>query len=329
MNLPDSTAIGAEAIRFSELFHKGRFHVPWHQRYYDWTDKDVQALLDDIEDAIRENRRCYFLGAVILVEKESDVWEINDGQQRMVTVSLLCAALCRRFAEEIHDSQREFLALRILFNLHSGTVCKLSDAERYEPRMRPPRDDRVRYELIIRGNTIGTNGKLTSAWRVINDFLGVANQNNRWEKYFDYICERLEVACLTVPNDIDPNAVFETINCRGKALDQLDLIRNFFYSHFNTPNERQRRETVHFNLERVRQVFPSTKSTRKAEDYVRCRMQCRFGYLPKDNLYRDVRRTVREQSDRPNDLIFELTRQVAKPEDLELYRRLTIPSASP
>ena len=335
MNRTNGTAIGAEAILFSELFHKGRFHVPWHQRYYDWSAEDVRALLLDIEEAIREKRRCYFLGAVILVEKENEIWEINDGQQRMVTVSLLCAALCRRFAEEIQDSQREGLALRILFNLHSASAWSLAEAERYEPRVRPPLDDRVRYRLMIRGNTIGTNGKLTTAWRVIDEFLGTANQNRRWEEYFDYICEHLEVACLTVPNDIDPNAVFETINCRGKALDQLDLIRNFIYSHFNSPNEEQRRETVHHNLERIRQVFPSTKSMRKAEDYVRCRMQCRFGFLPKDTFYRDVRRTVREQATmprwraRPSDLVFELARQIARPEDLELYHRLTVPSASP
>ena len=331
----NGTAIGAEAILFSELFHKGRFHVPWHQRYYDWAAEDVRALLLDIEEAIREKRRCYFLGAVILVEKENGIWEINDGQQRMVTVSLICAALCRRFAEEILDSQREGLALRILFNLHSGGVWSLTEAEHYEPRVRPPLDDRVRYSLMVRGNTIGTNGKLTTAWRIIDEFLGSVNQERRWQEYFDYIREHLEVACLTVPRDIDPNAVFETINCRGKALDQLDLIRNFIYSHFNSANEEQRRDTVHHNLERIRQVFPTTKSTRKAEDYVRCRMQCRFGYLPKDTFYRDVRRTVREQATiarwrtRPNDLVFELAREIARPEDLELYHRLTVPSASP
>ena len=320
---------------FSELFDKGCFHVPWHQRYYDWTAEDVRALLLDIEEAAMEKRRCYFVGAVILVEKENGIWEINDGQQRMVTVSLICAALCRRFAEETHDSQREGVALRILFNLHSGGVWSLSEAEHYEPRVRPPLDDRVRYSQMIRGNTIGTDGKLTLAWRVIEDFLGAINQEQRWEEYFDYIRKHLEVACLTVPRDIDPNAVFETINCRGKTLDQLDLIRNFMYSHFNSPNEARRRDTVHHSLELIRQVFPRTRSTSKAEDYVRCRMQCRFGFLPKDTFYRDVRRTVREHAatpkwrTNPSDLVFELVREIARPEDLELYRRLTVPSASP
>ena len=335
MNAIQGTAISAEAVLFSSLFHKGRFVVPWHQRYYDWEEKDVNALLLDIEEAVRERRRCYFLGAVIVVEVEDGTWEINDGQQRMATVSLICAALCRRFAEETQDSQREALALRMLFDLHSGSVWKLEEAEHYTPRIEAALNDRVRYRQMIRGNTIGTNGKLTSAWRVIEDFLGTMNDGNRWEEYFDYIREHLEVACLRVPREIDPNAVFETINCRGKPLDDLDLIRNFIYAHFSASAEAQRRDTVHSSLERIRQVFPNGKRANKAEEYVRCRMQCRFGYLAKDTFYRDVRRAVRErtatvQSKRSaNDFVFDLVRDMARPEDLELYRRLTVPTASP
>ena len=329
------TAIGADAVLFSSLFHKGRFVVPWHQRYYDWEEKDVRALLRDIEEAVAENRRCYFVGAVILVENEGSTWEVNDGQQRMVTVSLICAALCRRFAEEIQDSQREALALRMLFNLHSGGVWKLEDAERYEPRIEPPLNNRVHYKQMIRGKTIGTNGKLMSAWRVIEDFFGTTNDGEHWQTYFDYICKHLEVACLRVPREIDPNAVFETINCRGKSLDALDLIRNFIYSHFSADDETQRRETVHVSLERIRGVFPSGKKSNKAQEYMRCRMQCRFGYLPKDTFYPDVRRTIREEAARAksglsaSDFVFDLAINVARPEDLELYRRLTVPTASP
>ena len=119
---------------FSDLFHQGRFAVPWHQRYYDWKPSDVQALLHDIEDAIKEERDCYFLGAIMLVEIEHQRWEINDGQQRMVTVSLMCAALCRRFVREAKGSQREGLALRMLFDLDANSAWTMDDAERYTPR---------------------------------------------------------------------------------------------------------------------------------------------------------------------------------------------------
>ena len=274
------TVISADAILFSELFRKGRFSVPWHQRYYDWTATNTHALLHDIDEAIKENRRCHFLGAVLLVGTDDGRWEINDGQQRMVTVSLICAALCRRFAHETRDSQREGQALRMLFHLDDSGVWSLDDAEHYEPRIQSPVADRMRYRQMIRGNSIGTNGKLTSTWRTIDEFLGPTNTGERWENYFDFIREHLEIACLTIPQDLDPTAVYETINSRGKQLDDLDRIRNFIYSHFNADAEAQRKDSVHTDLETIREVFPLR---RKAADYMRCCLQCRFGFLRKDN----------------------------------------------
>ena len=330
MTPTQGTVISADAVLFSELFHKGRFIVPWHQRYYDWEKKDIQALLDDIDEAVKADRRCYFLGALILVGVEDGKWEINDGQQRMVTVSLICAALCRRFAQETQDSQREGIALRMLFDLSSTGVCQLERAEHYSPRIEPPLSDQTRYNQLIRGHMIGTNGKLTTAWRVIDKFFGPTNVGRHWEKYFDYISGRLEVACLTVPLEIDPNAVFETINCRGEPLNNLDLIRNFIYSHFNAEAEAQRKHTVHNNLERIREVFPTVK---KAEEYVRCQMHCRFGFLPKNTFYRDARQAIREQRNHrpprrnPSDFAFDLVREIARREELELFRRLTAPTS--
>lgn len=223
----------------------------------------------------------------------------------------------------------------MLFDLDSNQVSTLEHAEHYTPRIQAAENDAVQYKLMIRGNSIGTNGKLTTAWRVINDFFGATNEGSRWEEYFDYVREHLEVACLSVPRDIDPNAVFETINCRGKQLDELDLIRNFIYSHFNSPNEIERRETVHDSLERIRQMFPSTKTKNKAEEYTRCRLQCRYGFLAKDNFYHDVRRTIRthvatvKRRRQASDYVFGLAIDIARREDLELYRRLTVPTASP
>ncbi len=326
------TVIEAEARLFSDLFHDGRFTVPWHQRYYDWKADDVRALLHDIDEAVKEDRDCYFLGAVMLVEVEPRLWEINDGQQRMVTISLICAALCCRFARSAGDSQREGLALRMLFDLDDKSAWTLDDAEYYTPRISPPRNDAMRYRQMIRGNTIGTNGMLNTAWEEIDKFFSPMSLEMS-ERYFDFLLGSLEVACLRVPRRIDPNAVYETINCRGKQLDDLDLIRNFLYSHFNAAEDSERRTSVHENLERIRELIPNTV---KASEYMRCHLQCRFGFLRKDNFYRDVREAVRTQRDKkhgltesPADYAFHLTKQITLPESLNLFRTMTATNPSP
>lgn len=265
----------------------------------------------------------------MLVETASQCWEINDGQQRMVTISLICAALCRRFPR---GSQREGHALRILFDREANSTWTLDDAEHHYPRISPPQNDEMRYYQIIRGNTIGTNGMLTVAWTEIETFFSPMSFE-KWEQYFDFLMEKLEVTCLLVPPRIDPNAVYETINCRGKPLDDIDRIRNYLYSHFNVAGDSQRKISLHKNLEMVRIVIPSTK---KSAEYMRCHLQCRFGFLRKDRFYRDVREAIRTQRGKKRDSVksladyaFALTKEITSPESLGLFRIMTATSPDP
>ncbi|MXZ13395.1 MAG: DUF262 domain-containing protein [Candidatus Dadabacteria bacterium] len=282
--------IQAGSWLFSKLLQEGFFEVPWHQRYYDWKPDHVCELLLDIEEAVTEERHCYFLGTVILVEKESARWEINDGQQRMITFSLVCAALCRKFAENGSGSHNEARALRILFNLDADEKCSLDDAQKYSPRISPQKDDKVSYWNMIRGNSVGTNGTITAAWKEIEKFIS-SQTLKQSEDYFDFLVQKLEIACLEVPPKVDPNAVYDTINCRGKTLDDLDRIRNHIYSHFNADQDHERKNSVHTHLERIR----TRLSAKRASEYMRCYLQCVFGFLRKDSFYRDVRKEIRHK----------------------------------
>ena len=332
MKNPSQTVIRAEAMLVSTLFQKGRFTVPWHQRYYDWKVDDVRALLQDIDEAVQEKRDCYFMGAIMLVELEQNRWQINDGQQRMVTISLICAVLCICFNREATGSQSEGRALRMLFDLDDTSTRTLDNAEHYSPRISPPTNDAMRYNQMIRGNRIGTNGRLTAAWTEIEKFFSPMNIE-KLEKYFDFLLNKLEIACLRIPPSIDPNAVYETLNNRGKKLDDFDLVRNHLYSYFNMDAESERRRSVHDYLERIALQISGTT---KASEYMRCRMQCRFGFLRKDKFYRDVRSAIHTQYSKERgsrdswaDFAFRLTKEIAAPESLELFRTITAPNPDP
>ena len=322
-----NTVIQAEAMCVSNLFQRGTFEVPWHQRYYDWTIDDVEALIDDIGDAVDENRNCYFLGSIILIDVNENHWLINDGQQRMVTISLIVASLCRRFVMVGKGSQREGLALRILFDLDSNQFCSIDKVDHYRPRITPPKSDEVQYKQMIRGYSIGANGKLSGAWNAIERYFA-SMEIEKLEQFFDFILGKLEIACLRVPVGVDPNAVYETINCRGKPLDQLDQIRNYFYSEFNSNSDIERRTTVHENLERIRVVFSQQA---KAAEYIRCFFQTRFGFLHKDKIYREVRKKIKGINIKPRDTrnsssayAFNLVQDLSSFENLELFRTMNL-----
>ena len=318
------TIIESRAVTFFHLICEGLFTVPWHQRRYDWKPEHVDELLQDIDDAINTGRRCYFLGTVILVKSGPMQWRINDGQQRMVTLSLICACLRRIFMEH-KDSRREHLALRVLFDIAENTSHAADNIDRLTPRVTPPRDDKTRYNLMIRGRAIGANGKLTQAWRQIDAFVHGMGADKA-ACFFDFLTQQLEVARLNIPESVDPNSVYETINCRGKRLDDLDLIRNHLYSYFNASDDIARRDVVHENLE---DIYVELRDSSRFTDYARCYFQSRYGFLQKSSFYRDTRRHVQTSANREaksSDYVFRLVEDFSCHDKIELFRAIAAPN---
>ena len=325
MNASQPPIIGSQTITLFDLFCSGRFEVPWHQRLYDWKPEHVEELLLDLEGSVRAGRNCYFVGTIILVKAEKDRWRINDGQQRMVTLSLVFASLRQRFVE-LGDSLREHQARRLLFDIDAAGSGAGHDLSRLTPRITPPRDDRLHFNHMIRGERVGANGHLLQAWRKIDGFVQRL-PNGRESVFFDFLIQRVEVACLDIPQTVDANLVFETINCRGKQLDDLDMIRNHLYSYFNGTDETTRRETVHDVLEDVRIHLVRGS---KYSEYARCFFQSRYGHLPQTVFYRETRRHIQEAAQAHvgthADYVYSLTQSLGRPERVTLFRVIDAPS---
>ena len=105
--------------------------IPNYQRPYKWSVKSVGALLDDIELAIHQADKYksfkYRIGTIILHNDEDDsTLNIVDGQQRIITLALICkvldhsikppilnAKITSKTAEE--NIQRNYLAIKAFF----------------------------------------------------------------------------------------------------------------------------------------------------------------------------------------------------------------------
>ena len=323
----DNRAVQAKSTTLADLLREGRFQVPWHQRYYDWDKENVTELLEDLDEAISAGSECYFLDSIKIAGEKDGYLQVNDGQQRLVTFSLVCARLARFFNEN-GDGRREGYAMRLLFDLPEYHNESLDDASRLAPRIVPPRNDQANYNLLIRGNRVGANGKLTAAWGIIADYfdeMGAGQVN----AFFDFIVEKIAVVRIDISDRIDPNSVFETLNARGKPLSNLDLIRNYFYSFFNESADETRRDIVHGNLERARQQLREERGPTRSSDYMRCYLQCIFGFLPHDRLYRDMKTSVKREvqdASRRGDYVFNLVEDLTGQPKIELFEALSNPA---
>lgn len=321
------TQINAEVLLVSDLFLRGEFIVPWHQRYYDWDSTQVSELLVDIDEALTEGRSSYFLGSIMLIRRDGKL-EVNDGQQRLITLSLIFAALSRRFEQPPdYDSECVALCTRVLFVLPHSALASPRDRTHLLTRFSPPKQDRARFGQIVRGREIGTNGKLTSAWQTIGLFVrGMGS--TRAKTFLEFLAMKVEIAVLHVPVTEDINSIFEALNGRGKTLDDLDLIRNHLYSYFSGSKDGVRRQTMH---ERIESALATTRTASKSQAYFRCFFQCEYGFLQKNRFYRETRQQIRSHSElQPcGDYAYGLVERLADLSGVELFRTMTssVPSA--
>lgn len=102
-------------ISVNELLNM-ELRIPEYQRPYKWTRKNVADLLNDIGTAIEDNRRPgydgfrYRVGTVIIHNKNDDVGNITernivDGQQRLITLSLIKRALDPSFTNSLLEHE--------------------------------------------------------------------------------------------------------------------------------------------------------------------------------------------------------------------------------
>ena len=85
--------INEKSINIKELFEI-KLNLPYYQRPYRWGRKNIEFFWDDIRN-LREKEVPYDFGIIVLHRKNKNNFEydIVDGQQRIVTLSLILRAL--------------------------------------------------------------------------------------------------------------------------------------------------------------------------------------------------------------------------------------------
>lgn len=124
-------------------------HIPEYQRPYKWSVKNVNQLLDDIEDARTSNKEVYRVGTLILHHDEHECDNIVDGQQRTITFSLLLTALGQEgisfLNEQLYNDQ---------YNMHNVINNYRALRRRVENMERNVSDELTKYikencEMIV------------------------------------------------------------------------------------------------------------------------------------------------------------------------------------
>ncbi|WP_081761765.1 DUF262 domain-containing protein [Saccharomonospora piscinae] len=211
-----------------EIILTGEHIVPRYQRPYAWDEENALDLWNDLKYSAND---VHFLGNMVVHPSGGDRWDVVDGQQRLTTVLIAIRAIKDTY-EQIGASgraqgllnylQRVDLSGNQVFRLQHRTESgflqlKLFTEPEHAIREAKPRSDSDRaqyaaYEIFTKG---------------INQELSERSESD--VEIIDAIRDRfLRASVVYVRVDDRQNAfrIFETLNDRGKSLNQVDLVKN-------------------------------------------------------------------------------------------------------
>jgi hypothetical protein len=228
------------------------FTVPAYQRPYSWTTKEAKQLLDDIvlaagldDETAREPD--YFLGTILVLDPESDglsaptshaqprVHEVVDGQQRLVTLTILACVL-RDYEDSTNGptippqdmTLRDRLDAMVRVDRGERDVASWPTRVQLRGAEQAFLDVHIcsphpRDSLIDADDTVGPE-TLRTVFAFFTRELETMTHEER-SRLALYVIEQCHVVVI-VTRDIDrAHRLFTVLNERGKPLDRQDILK--------------------------------------------------------------------------------------------------------
>ncbi len=231
-------AIKATEQRLDQIFNLAnyQFDIPSYQRPYAWSKDQILELIDDLVEAFPysdDENNDYFLGSVILIEKEKKPQvEVVDGQQRLTSLTLLFSVF-RHLLSPDSDGYKDindFIEKR----RNTGAICGLKVREQ---------DDKFFGDYIRTGGGIKnlleidagleTDSQILlrdNARLLVKELIDRCPENVELESWILHLLENILEKCYLVTvstSDFDTAyRIFSTINTRGLDLQLNDVLKS-------------------------------------------------------------------------------------------------------
>ena len=277
------TPLNASASSAGALLSSSTFDIPPFQREYSWQQDEVADFWSDLSNSLEASS--YFLGLVILTEEEGEGKrrQVVDGQQRLVTLTLLAAALYFEASERGRKALADRLQADFLRSINYSS-------DETDPRvsLSDETDDAVLQEILNTGEApqnVGDEGsvahRMARSYQFLRDKLKndlKADPFKRLGKWTEFLTHRVYFAVFVHPDAASAYQVYEVINTRGRQLTTADLLKNYILSQTG----KTKREDRYRDWQAISHQFASTGSNSFVQ-YIRHVVTVQSGHiLPKD-----------------------------------------------
>lgn len=223
-------AFTTENRKVSDIFQRSAIYkVPRYQRDYVWKEVNWKELWIDLQFTLaneNEIQWSHFLGAIVLNKSNNEsgleVYEIIDGQQRLLTIYILMIVIYKNF--KIQSENEEANINNYIYNTFLTSLTKES--------VKKIMIDNELYNIDIKEMIdVATNNKMPSKENKLYNVFSYFDLNLRGKDYTyldKFLNKLLSVNIVEITSDEDEEIynIFEVLNARGRKLKQIELLKN-------------------------------------------------------------------------------------------------------
>ena len=223
--------------KIPDIFANNYFRIPDYQRGYAWkADKQLPELWDDIEDIPTNPSGGYkphYTGAISLqktsfdklskseqklLQSGSNIYDVVDGQQRLTTILILLFELYKKLNDKkIYNQYIKEKGKNAVYKFSYGTENGDYNYFLQKEIFEDPNS-------ICKGKSVYTNN-LREAKQFFCDKLAPLTPKQA-RRIFSKVTTALMFDIKIIDDSFDVQAVFETMNNRGKPLTILEKLKN-------------------------------------------------------------------------------------------------------
>lgn len=291
MNQFQEITIHLEGI--GTLLKNRKFSVPAYQRSFSWEKEHIHDLLNDINDAIENKEKQYFIGSIVVTGSLTNRLDVVDGQQRLTTTSLIISAIKDKFKND-GDHQAE---QSIKSDFLSKTDRKTKEIE---PRLTLNEIDNDIYQQIIEDYALisikdfprKSNKRLYDSYKYIQEYIEEITSKSKdseelLHSWIDFIENNLKAILVATPDDSNAFIIFETLNDRGLELAISDLLKNYIFHKSGDKIEESKNR-----WQSMIAVLESTSDDPLVVTYIRHFAMSKYGLIREKELFSSIKKKI-------------------------------------
>ena len=206
------------------------YQIPSYQRDYQWGSEHVERFYEDILQSSKEKKE-YFIGSLVLINKLDKKIDVIDGQQRLTTIFLFLKAFRDIYNDktiETRESARTTISRidNAIFDLN-GRETKIKIQTRKMLKGLPSSCESFDHFVHLSHADVKKSGLENIYSRnylqLFNYLISLSPEGR--DSLVNFLLYEVHVVRIDCQNMDDAIKIFDTINSTGVDLSQSDIIK--------------------------------------------------------------------------------------------------------